>query len=329
MKEEIIKKFQDLVSRNSRFLLTVHLNADGDAIGSEIALCKFLKSKGKIVHLLNQEPLPEAYQFLCGDCSIEVFDPELHGSLFESADVIFLIDNSTPGRFAAMKDYLLGSRALKICIDHHPESNPVWDFNIIIDDACATGEIIYDLLIGMGQPIPLDIAQSLYAAIITDTGHFRFSITNARTHEIVSHLVRIGVNPQKVYQEVYERIPLEYIRLMGCAFENVTREDEGKIAHIDITREMIDRCSAHHIDTSDILNPILTIDRVKVAVLFKELADGRSKVSLRSKGDVDVNLLASEFGGGGHKNASGIVMNEGLEEAKRKILARLRKAFSS
>lgn len=328
MRREVIKEFQKIVSRYRRFLLTVHLNADGDAIGSEIALCRFLKSKGKEVRLLNQEPLPEAYQFLCGNCPVEVFNAERHAALVEDSEVIFLIDNSTPARFASMKDPILRSKAFKVCIDHHPESHPIWHFNIIIDDACATGEIVYDLLVGMEEPITLEIAEALYVAIITDTGHFRFSITNARTHEIVSHLVRVGVNPQKIYQEVYERIPAEYIRLMGCAFENVARENNGKIAYINITRDMIDRCEAHHIDTSDILNPVLTIDKVRVAVLFKELADGRSKVSLRSKGDVDVNLLASEFGGGGHKNASGIVMKEGLEEVRKKILTRLKKAIS-
>ncbi len=328
IKKEFIQEFDRVVSQNERFVLTTHLNADGDAIGSEITLCRFLLSKGKTVRMINREPIQEVYRFLCSDdCAIEVFDPAVHSSLVEESEVIFLIDNSTPTRFGAIKESLLKSGAFTFCIDHHPEHDPIWDFNIIDENACATAEIVYDLLTGLGEPITLPMAEALYVAIVTDTGSFRFSKTNARTHEIIADLVRRGVVPQQVYGEVYERHSIEYVKLMGSALETVMRIGEGKIAYVTITRDMIDRNDARNVDTSDIINPILAIDDVKIAILFKELADGRSKVSLRSKGDIDVNLLATEFGGGGHKNASGIVMKEKLDETMKKVLDRLSKVF--
>jgi len=327
MQKEVIRQFHQVIAKYGKFVLATHLNADGDAVGSEVTMCRFLKSKGKDVRLFTREPIQESYRFFCGDCVPEVFDPAHHDSLIEECEALILIDNSTPVRFAVMKDALLRSKAFKICIDHHPEKNPLWDFNIIDENACATAELVYELLIGMNEQITLEMAQALYVAIITDTGNFRFSKTNARTHEITAELVRIGINPQRIHQEIYERSSLEYVKLMGSALESATRIDDGKIAYITITRDMINRHNAHHIDTSDIINPVLAIDNVKIAVLFKELADGRSKVSLRSKGEVDVNLLASEFGGGGHKNASGIVMKEKLDKTMEIVLARLKRVF--
>lgn len=327
MEKRLVEKFQKAVDENHRFVITTHVNADGDALGSELALARFLTSRGKRVDILNQEFFPSNFSFLCSDCPVQVFDPSQHASMLEESEIIFLIDNSTPARFLRMKEGILKSKAYKICIDHHLESDPIWDLNIIFENACATAEIIYDLFIQMGEKIDLKLAEAFYAGIVTDTGNFRFSKTNVKTHRIVSELIEIGVVPQKIYNEIYERNSLEYIKLMGYALSNVTRVIDGKVAYITITREMIDQCQAHSVDTSDIINPVLSIGGVQMAILFKELSKGRSKASLRSKGQVDVNLLASEFGGGGHRNASGIVLNKSLEELRELLLERIKKLF--
>lgn len=327
MEKEIVAKFKKAVEENHKFILTTHLNADGDALGSELALDHFLKSKRKHVEIINQEPLPDQFAFLCDNCTVQVYDASCHESIIEESDVIFLIDNSTPARFSRMGESLLKSKAFKICIDHHLESDPIWDLNIIIEEACATAEIIYDLFLQLGETIHLKLAEALYVGIVTDTGNFRFSKTNVKTHRIVSELLKIGVVPQKIYNDIYERNSLEYVKLMGHALSNITRINNGEVAYITITREMIGECHAHSVDTSDIINPVLSISGVKLAILFKEISDGRSKASLRSKGEVDVNLLASEFGGGGHRNASGIVLNKPLDELKNLILERVKKIF--
>jgi phosphoesterase RecJ-like protein len=325
MEKELIEKFQKAVHENHKFVITTHVNADGDALGSELALAHFLRSKGKQIDIFNQEPFPRNFSFLSNDCHVQVFDPVLHTQMLEQSEVIFLIDNSTPARFLLMKEEILKSKAYKICIDHHLESDPIWDLNIIYEDACATAEIIYDLFLHLGEKIDLKLAEAFYAGIVTDTGNFRFSKTNVKTHRIVSELIEIGVVPQQIYNEIYERNSLEYVKLMGYALSNVTRVNDGKVAYITITHKMIDQCHAHAVDTSDIINPVLSISGVQMAILFKELSRGRSKASLRSKGQVDVNLIASEFGGGGHRNASGIVLNKPLEELRALLLQRIKK----
>lgn len=327
MDKKVVEKFQKAVEENHKFVITTHVNADGDALGSELALAQFLRSRKKQVNILNQEPVPANFAFLCKDCHIHVFDLALHKEIMEESEIIFLIDNSTPARFLHMKEEILKSKAYKICIDHHLGSESIWDLNLVFEDACATAEIIYDLFLQLGEKIDLKLAEAFYAGIVTDTGNFRFSKTNTKTHRIVSELLKIGVVPQKIYNDIYERNSLEYVKLMGHALSNVTKVNNGKVAYITITREMIDQCHAHAVDTSDIINPVLSISGVQLAILFKELSSGRSKASLRSKGEVDVNLLASEFGGGGHRNASGIVMNKPLEELRELILERTKKLF--
>ncbi len=327
MEKEIVEKFKKAVEEKQKFIITTHINADGDALGSELALAYFLQSKGKSVEILNQEPLPDCFSFLCKDCTIQVFNPSIHWSKMEECEVILLIDNSTPARFSRMKDLLHQSKAYKICIDHHMESELIWDLNIIYEEACATSEIIYDLFLQMGEEIDIRLAEAFYVGIVTDTGNFRFSKTNVKTHRIVSELLKTGIVPQKIYNDIYERNSLEYIKLMGYALSNVTKVNKGEVAYIAITQEMIEKCHAQSVDTSDIINPVLSIKGVKIAILFKELPNGKSKASLRSKGEVDVNLLASEFGGGGHRNASGIVLNKSLDEVKNLILKRVKKIF--
>jgi phosphoesterase RecJ-like protein len=312
------------IASGSRFVLVTHLNADGDGLGAELALGRFLRRHGKQVRIINTDPIPKQYRFLLRGDEPELFDPAKHGPALNDADAIIILDNSSETRLAGMSESIVKSPVPKICIDHHPHPDREWDVMAIDDRACATGEIIYNLIVEMDGDIAPEDAEPIYVSIVTDTGNFRFSNTSPRVLAIASALVAKGVNVPTVYQEIFERNPAAFVKLLGAALASIRQDPTGQLGYILMTRKMIHDCSADGEDTSDIINGVLTIDGTKVALLFKELPDGRTKVSLRSKGAVDVNRIAMEFGGGGHRNASGIVLALPLDQAVETILPRVK-----
>jgi phosphoesterase RecJ-like protein len=304
-----------------RFLLTTHVNPDGDAIGSEVGLARFLRARGAQVRIVNQDPTPETLRFLEGDgLEIEVYDEARHAGAFADAEVLVLLDNSAPDRFGRLEQGLLALAGKTFCIDHHPTRGTPWASTIIDDASCATAEIIFELVITMGwRPDPA-AAEALYVGIATDTGVFRFNSTTPRAHEIAAELLRAGVHPARAYQEIYERNSPAYTRLLGQALASLRLDAGGAVASVRITRAMLAAEDGDGVDTSEMTTALLAMDGVRVALLFRELPGGRIKVSLRSKGELDVHRLASGFGGGGHRNASGIVLDGHLDEISERII---------
>jgi len=308
-----------------RILLTTHQNPDGDGIGSEIALAAYLRSAGKPPLILNPDPLPERYRFLDPGGEVGTFDEKGGTGPVKSCDLIFMLDNSSPNRLGKMEGAIRGSEAVRICIDHHDTTDGFWTVNLIDESACATGEIIYDLVCALGGVLDLPSAVALYTALVTDTGHFRFSKTSSRSHRIVADLLRMGVDPARVYQAVYEQHSEGFVRLLGQALAGCRLEPGGALAWIALTQRQIVDCRAEEADTSEMVNHLFTIRGVRLGLLFKELPDGKVKVSLRSKGEIDVNRVAGRYGGGGHQNASGAVLDGPLEEAARRVVADAKK----
>ena len=172
----------------------------------------------------------------------------------------------------------------------------------------------------MGGQVDRLAAQAAYVSLVTDTGYFRFSKTSPRCHEAAAEMLAAGVDPPKVYEEVYERNSAALLRLGGTALADLKQEEEGRLAWVSLTRDQVVRCRAEMEDTSDIVNDLLSIDGVRLAVLFKEMEGRKTKLSFRSKGGLDVNRLAARFGGGGHTNAAGAVVAGGVEETASTVL---------
>ena len=314
--------FRSLLERHRRFLLTTHVNPDGDAIGSEMGLARFLRSHGAEVRIVNQDPTPETLRFLqSGDLQVEVYDERAHAQAFQEAERLVLLDNSAPDRFGRLQPRLAALAAKTFCIDHHPTRGTPWAETIIDDASCATAEIIYELVTRTGWRPDLPAAEALYVGISTDTGVFRFNSTTPRAHEIAAELLRLGVQPARAYQEIYERNSASYTRLLGQALSSLRLDAGGAVASLRITRAMLEASDGDGVDTSEMTTALLAMDGVRLALLFRELPGGRIKVSLRSKGDLDVHRLASGFGGGGHRNASGIVLAGALDEVSERIIA--------
>ena len=307
--------FAERCDAGQRFVLTTHINPDGDALGSELSLAAFLLERGKQVRIVNNDPTTEVLRFLeRDDAPAEVYDPAVHDELLRSADSVILVDNSAPDRLGKMEEVMLSIAANTLCIDHHPARDAPWGRQILDEDACATTILVHDLACGCGWTPDLHAATALYVGLATDTGFFRFNSTNARGHELAAKLLQIGVQPAPIYREIYERNSLALTRLLGRSLADVKTYAVGAVASVRITLDLVNELDARDVDTSEITTALLVMDGIRIALLFRELEGGRVKVSLRSKGETNVHLLASEFGGGGHRNASGIVMPGEIDE---------------
>ena len=314
----------ELIASTEQFVLVTHVNADGDGLGAQLALGRFLRRLRKSVRIINTDPIPHQYRFLLKDDGPELYEAARHDAILERAGAIVILDNSSANRLGAMRDVVRASPAPKVCIDHHPTPDTQWDMMVIDEKACATGELIYRLIRELDGEVSAEEAVPIYVSVVTDTGNFRFSNTTPRVLRMAADLVSKGADVPTVYQEIFERNSRSFVRLLGSALASIRHDETGRLGYIVVTRELMNRCEADGEDTSDIINGILTIDGTRLAILFKELADGGTKVSLRSKGSLDVNRLASEFGGGGHRNASGVVMPVPLDQAMERILPRAR-----
>ena len=322
--------FREQCDGGQSFALTTHINPDGDALGSQLGLARFLRSRGKQVRIINHDPTPETLQFLLADETheIETYDAATHDAVLRGVDRILLVDNSAPDRLGRMERVMLEQAEQILCIDHHPSREMPWAHQIVDDRCCATAVMIYELVRGCGWTPDLPAARAIYTGLATDTGFFRFNSTSPEAHTIAAELLRSGVESAAVYREVFERNSLAFTRLLGQALAHVCLSGDGAVASVKIDREMIDRFDAEEVDTSEITTALLAIDGISVTLLFREQADSRIKVSLRSKGGADVHALAVEFGGGGHRNASGIVLDGDLDEVAAQILAKAEALFA-
>ncbi len=304
------QKLEHIISANQSFLITTHVNPDADAIGSEIAFSNMLKLIGKDFSIINHSETPYNLRFLDTENVIEKYNPEHHNSYFDSADVLVALDFNRADRMVSMQKSFTEARKIKVCIDHHQDPEDFVDFQFIDYDYAATGHILYDFITST-RIIKLnkEIAAPIYAAIMTDTGSFRFERTTAELHRIIANLLDTGINPTEIYNQLYDESKLSKIKLLGKCLSSLELIDENKIGYMIITQNDFIELNAIESDTENFVNFILSVHDVKLGMLFIELKNG-FKVSFRSKGKLPVNKLAGLFGGGGHQNASGARFRE-------------------
>lgn len=304
----VVEAVQEAIRNHQNFVVTTHVNPDGDGIGSELGLYRFLRDLGKNVRVVNSTPTPRNYQFLDRNGEILLFDLANPSGFLNGAEVIFIVDISRWERLGPMNDIVRSHPAIKICIDHHPVNGDFADINLICEDACASGELVLRVLESMNGMLTASIAEPLYASILTDTGTFRFPNTTANTHYSAARLLSTNINASYIYEQIYERCTPNKVKLLGMTLSNVEYLHSGKLAWMVITQNMIRECGVEVEEIEGFVDIARGIRNVEASILFIELPDGRAKVSLRSKGDVDVNRYAAKFGGGGHRHASGILI---------------------
>jgi bifunctional oligoribonuclease and PAP phosphatase NrnA len=312
----------ELLRQCNRFVLTTHVNPDGDAIGCEMALALWLRLQGKTVHIINHSATPFVYQFLDPGKSIRVFDPSVDGATIQNTEAVVLLDTNHLSRVASMEPFVRKSPAPKVCIDHHLDPEPFADIALIRPEATSTGEILYDFFRSSGDGrIPQNIAQALYVAILTDTGSFRYPRVGAATHRMVAELIECGADPVDLYNQVYNRWSPGRLKLLGEMLSNLETAYDGALIYVTVTQEMLRRTGTLEEDTDNFTSYLMSMDGVLAGILFLELRPG-FKVSFRSHGDILINELAREFGGNGHKNAAGARFYDGsIAEVRSTIVA--------
>jgi phosphoesterase RecJ-like protein len=309
MLKEVLKQ----IERRNRFLLTSHARPDGDAVGSALACCQILRSLGKDAEVVLRDGVPRIYQPL--PFADKVVQAERINGNYEVA-IILECDSIQRTRLKGLESRFL------ISIDHHLSGRPFANVNWIDPEAVATAEMVYRLAQAVGAEISTGIATCLYTALLTDTGSFMFAGTNEHTFSLARELVRAGADPVQCARSIYFAHSTAKMRLLGAALSNLQRE--GPLAWIWVTQEQMERCQAKEEDCEGLVNYALAIQDVEVAAFLRELPNGRYRVSLRSKGGLNVAAVAERFGGGGHECASGCSLEGPLSAAVERILAEIR-----
>jgi phosphoesterase RecJ-like protein len=315
----------EVLDRHQRFVVTTHVNPDGDGLGAELGLWAYLKSMGKEARILNPDALPARYAFLAAEGPFEAYNPVVHDAVIEGNEVVVVLDIARWERLAELGERLKASRAVKVCIDHHPfENNGMADHYLVDLGAAATGQLVYEMIRRRGHPVDRRMALGFYVSILTDTGSFRFSNTDRRAHEAAGELLELGVDPNETYENVYGNSSLERLRLLGRALSTMRTEEDGRLLVIVLPRETVRECGAVPADTEGFVDIARSAKDCEGLALLLERDDGQVKVSLRSRGRMNVNRVATALGGGGHVLASGATLPGPLSEAVERVLAGLR-----
>jgi len=309
MLEQVLRE----IEQRDHFVLTSHARPDGDAIGSVLACSQILRQMGKSAEVVLHDPVPTIYQPLPFAAQAKRADA-INGK-YEAA-ILLECDSVQRTRLAGL------DRQFLINIDHHATGRPFANVNWIEPSACATAEMIYWLARAAGVEVTPDIATCLYTAVLTDTGAFCFVGTSERTFALAQELVRAGADPARIAQNVYFSNTTSKMRLLGEALRTLHRD--GSLAWMHVTNEQMERVQAREEDCEGLVNYALAIEGVEVAMFLREQEPGRWRVSLRSKGAVDVAEVAAYFGGGGHHCASGCLVEGPLSSATERVIAQLK-----
>lgn len=310
---------RDFLHNKHNILITTHLNPDGDALGSELALANYFVEIGKEVRIINSDPLPHYFEFLTNGFKIEHYDPDVHTHDSLQFDGCFVVDVSEWKRLGTIANLLQSSDIPVACIDHHLSVGKLGTTQVIDNCASSTGELIYDLLKNMGADFSQGVVDSLYTCILTDTGSFKFSNTTARTHLVTSDLLAKGANYQKIYSELYESDSISRILLKGHLLANMQFDCDGRFAWFVMSHELQKKLGAKPWESEGFSDLPRAVKSVEISIMFSEDADGTAKASFRSKGRIPINTLAEQFGGGGHKFAAGAALDWPLDQAVDKV----------
>jgi len=312
-----------------RVCITTHVNPDGDGLGSEVGLVHLLRGQGINPIITNPTQTPPRFSFLFEDLPGVDHSADAVKEL-RRADLIVVLDISDLTRLGMLRDTVRESGVPVACVDHHVSAGVLPPGPRFVDpEAAATGELIFELARANGWPITLPAARALYVAILTDTGGFRFSNTRARTLRVAADLLETGVDAEEIYLEVYARAPEGRPRLFAEALQTLVVEPEYGLAWVTVPPGAIERLGVSSDDLDGVVEFPRQIEGIRMALLFREISQGRVKVSLRSVGDVDVAAFAKAYGGGGHTKAAGLSVAGSLAQVQETVLQAAREYLGS
>ena len=319
----------EFLTRTRRFIITAHETPDGDAIGSECAMVRALRSIGKEAMILNADPTPGKLAYLDSDSFVGVLEGESQLPPDIQEYSLLMLDTNDVGNIGQVATLVLPRVREHFIIDHHErDHDDVLGGNVIQKGASSTCEIIYQLLREMNVTIDFPIAQALYTGIVYDTGCFIYPKTTALTFEIARDLVATGVQPNFVYARLFESNSISALMLQSRVLATLELRFSDHVSILTMRREMILDSGANYEEADQLINIPLKGEDVRVSVFFKENLEGLLRCSLRSKGNINVAEIAQQFGGGGHKTAAGFKCRESIQATSRIIMDDLAKYFS-
>ncbi len=311
----MIQTILEKINTGQSFLVASHESPDGDALASTLALVNFLRECGKNVVAYNKDGVPKDFDFLPGaETLVDRLEPD---AFF---DVGFVLDAGELRR--------AGVHLKEVCrslvnVDHHPHSEDFGDVYYVDTSASATGAMIYRIIKESGRPLSLDVALCVYTAILSDTGSFRYSNADPEAFHVAAEMVARGVSPWDVASGLYESQEEKRLRLLALALSTLTVSRCGNYASVSVTSEMMEQTRAGSEHTDGFVNYPRSVRGVEVAIFFRQVNAGTFKVGFRSKGKIDVGSLSREFGGGGHHNAAGAMVEGTLEHVRETVFSRL------
>lgn len=325
MEKAALDKLASFFKEPHHIVITTHKNPDGDAMGSSLAMARYLRKKKQSVQVITPTDYPNFLKWMPGnsDALIHTEAEEKANDLIEKADMIICLDFNALSRIGAMEEPVRKSSGVKMMIDHHQQPEQFAAFTRSVPEVGSTCQLVFEWIVEMGDKelIDAEMAQCLYTGIMTDSGGFRFSSTTPKTHHITADLIEFGAKPHEIYDRVMDNNRESRLRLLGYALSEKLRVlPEYKTAYIGLTAEELERFQFEKGDTEGFVNYALSVEGVKFAALIMD-KDGLRKISFRSKGDWDVNTFArTHFNGGGHKNAAGGASDLSMDETVQKFV---------
>lgn len=333
-KTKEFQRFKQTLLEAKRVLISTHALPDGDGLGAESAIFHYLKRAKKACRVYNPDPLPKRYQFLdpkkvslLGPGEVEIWD---------HFDLWIIVDTNDPRRLGKLWPEL-SLRAKKIVfLDHHPEiagSHAIQyppHASVLCDvESSSIGEMLHHIFQELGiAKINKDVALGLYVSVMTDTNSFRYARTTPHAHRIAGEMIESGVNPEEVYQNIYSSKELSHLQLLGQLLQNTKVTSSGKIAWLEMGLALRKTHRASSDDTQSFLNLLLLLKDAEVVCLFREEDDNQIRVSIRSKGQIIINRVAMELGGGGHDYAAGLALSAPLDKTVDAVIGRLKTLVS-
>jgi bifunctional oligoribonuclease and PAP phosphatase NrnA len=313
-----LSRIVEAIASRQRFVLSSHSRPDGDSIGSQLAMAYALKALGKEVVAINADLAPPPLLAFPGVPDIRVASEAV--GPFDAAIIMECGDLARTG-VAGLERYFV------INIDHHPGNTSYGQINWFDDSAAACGEMVYDVVQALGVPLTVEIATHVYLAILTDTGSFHYSNITPRTFAIAGECIEAGVDPLLVARNVYDSNNMGRLKLFGAVLSAMQIDQTGRIAIVYLDHEMARAAGGTYEDTEGLINLPLTVKEIQAVVFFKEHEGETYRVSMRSKGDIDIGAIAKEFGGGGHKNAAGCTVTGAIDALQKTFVEKMERAI--
>jgi phosphoesterase RecJ-like protein len=321
--------FLDVCRAHTRFLLTTHTRADGDSVGSELVMHRYLRKRGKEAVIVNHEPVHEKLAFLDRRHVVKVVEAEaLASGAYDGFEVLVSLDNSYRHRLGELGALCDRPGLVKVSIDHHVFRGTFAEVAVVDESACCVGEMLFDFFREQRVRLDRTYARALYVSLVTDTGYFSYPNTSASAHLMAAELLKHKIDPTRINELIYQRNTLAQAKLLGLAMHTLRTDLDGRLAWFSVAHADAERMGVDPEDTEFFIDFVRRLEAVEVIAFFRHLKRGTVNVSLRSKGEFNVETISKQYGGGGHATMAGMQITGAFKEVVADVVATLRREMA-